>query len=55
MNTVEKITCPNCNTEIDVNLALSQEIETRLKKEYAAQNSKHLSEIEKLQKEKKRN
>ena len=52
MNTAEKITCPNCNTEIDVNMALSQEIETRLKTEYAAQNSKHLAEIEKLQKEK---
>ena len=52
MNTVEKITCPNCNTEIDVNMALSHEIETRLKAEYTAQNNRHLAQIEKLQKEK---
>ena len=52
MNTVEKITCPNCNTVIDVNMALSQEIEARLKTEYAAEAGKHLAEIEKLKKEK---
>jgi hypothetical protein len=33
MNTVEKIRCPNCGTEIDVNMALSHEIEERLKTE----------------------
>ncbi|MDR3301390.1 MAG: DUF2130 domain-containing protein [Spirochaetaceae bacterium] len=52
MNTVEKIRCPNCGTEIDVNMALSHEIEGRLKTEFSAQNSKHLAEIDKLQKEK---
>ena len=52
MNTVEKITCSNCGMEIDVNMALSRRIEEQLKTEYAAQNSRHLAEIEKLQKEK---
>jgi len=52
MNTVEKIRCTNCGTEIDVNKALSREIETRLKTEYSTQSSKHLAEIEKLKKEK---
>jgi hypothetical protein len=52
MNTVEKIKCPSCGTEIDVNTALSHEIEVRLKTEYSVQNSKHLAEIEKLKKEK---
>jgi hypothetical protein len=52
MNTVEKIKCPNCGTVIDVNMALSHEIEEKLKIEYTAQNKKHLEEIEKLQKEK---
>jgi len=52
MNTVEKIKCPNCGTGIDVNMALSHEIEEQLKIEYTAQNKKHLAEIEKLQKEK---
>jgi hypothetical protein len=33
MNTVEKIRCPNCNTEIDVNTALSHEIEVAIIKE----------------------
>jgi hypothetical protein len=40
MNTVEKIKCPNCGTEVDVNMALSQKIEERLKAEYAAQKEK---------------
>ncbi|MDR3020245.1 MAG: DUF2130 domain-containing protein [Treponema sp.] len=52
MNTVEKITCQKCGAEIDVNMALSREIETRLKTEYDAQSNRHLAEIEKLQKEK---
>ena len=52
MNTVDKIRCPNCSTEIDVNMALSHEIEERFKLEYSAQNKKNLVEIEKLQKEK---
>jgi hypothetical protein len=52
MNTVEKIKCPNCGTEIDVNMALSYEIETRLKKESSAEIRKFHVEIEKLQKEK---
>jgi hypothetical protein len=52
MNTVERIKCPNCGKEIDVNMALSHEIEEQLKIEYTAQNKKHLAEIEKLQKEK---
>lgn len=52
MNTVEKIRCPKCGTEIDVNTALSHEIEERLKNEFADQNSRHLAEIKKLQKEK---
>jgi hypothetical protein len=52
MNMVEKIRCPKCGTEIDVNLALSHEIEERLKTEFSVQNGKNLAEIEKLQKEK---
>ena len=52
MNTVEKIKCPNCSTEIDVNMALSHEIEERLKMEFSARNNRNLAEIEKLQKEK---
>jgi hypothetical protein len=52
MNTVEKIKCPNCGTGIDVNMALSHEIEEQLKIEYTAQSKKHFAEIEKLQKEK---
>ncbi|MDR2629556.1 MAG: DUF2130 domain-containing protein [Spirochaetaceae bacterium] len=52
MNVVEKIKCPKCGTEIDVNTALSHEIEERLKVEFSAQSSKHLAEIEKLQLEK---
>ena len=52
MNTVEKIKCPSCGTEIDVNMALSHKIEERLKTEFSAQSSKQLAEIEKLQKEK---
>jgi len=52
MNTVENIKCPKCGTEIDVNMALSHEIETQLKTEYNAQNKKYLDEIEKLQNEK---
>jgi hypothetical protein len=52
MNTVEKIRCPKCGMEIDVNMALSHEIEERLKTEFSVQNGKHLAEIEKLQKEK---
>jgi hypothetical protein len=52
MNTVEKIKCPNCGTGIDVNMALSHEIEEQLKIEYAAQNKNNLVEIKKLQKEK---
>ncbi|MCL2007359.1 MAG: DUF2130 domain-containing protein [Treponema sp.] len=52
MNTVEKITCPKCNTEIDVNMALSQEIETRLKTEIEASISKEKEkEYNKLLKE----
>ena len=39
MNTVEKIKCPNCGTEIDVNMALSHEVEAAItikkEKEYA--------------------
>jgi hypothetical protein len=53
MNTVEKIRCSNCGTEIDVNMALSHEIEERLKIEFSAQSSRHLAEIDRLQKEKK--
>jgi hypothetical protein len=52
MNTVEKIKCPKCGTEIDVNMALSNEIETRLKAEFSAESRKAQVEIEKLQKEK---
>jgi hypothetical protein len=52
MNTVEKIKCKNCGAEIDVNMALSHEIEERLKTEYSIQNERHLAEIEKLKKEK---
>jgi len=52
MNTVEKIKCPNCGTGIDVNRALSHEIEEQLKIEYTAQSKKHFAEIEKLRKEK---
>ena len=52
MNTVDKIKCPNCGTEVDVNMALSHEIEERLKIEFTAQSNQHLAEIEKLQKEK---
>jgi hypothetical protein len=52
MNTVEKIKCQNCGTEIDVNMALSHEIEERLKTEYSAQNKRNIAEIEKLKKEK---
>jgi hypothetical protein len=52
MNTVEKIKCPNCGTVIDVNTALSREIEDQLKIEYDVQSKNHLAEIEKLQKEK---
>ncbi|GMO15246.1 MAG: DUF2130 domain-containing protein [Termitinemataceae bacterium] len=52
MNTVEKIKCPACGAEVDVNTALSHEIEARLKTEYSAQAGKQLAEIEKLKKEK---
>jgi len=52
MNTVEKIKCPNCKIEIDVNMALSNEIETRLKTEFSAQTGRHLAEIAKLKNEK---
>jgi len=52
MNTVERIKCPNCGKEINVNMALSHEIEEQLKTEYTAQNMKHLAVIDKLQKEK---
>jgi len=52
MNTVEKIRCPNCGTEVDVNMALSHEIEARLKTEFSEQNSKFLAEIKKLKEEK---
>jgi hypothetical protein len=52
MNTVERIKCPNCGTGIDVNVALSHEIEEQLKTEYSARNIKHLAEIARLQKEK---
>jgi hypothetical protein len=52
MNTVEKIRCKSCGAEIDVNMALSHEIEERLKTEFSAQSSKHLAEIDRLQKEK---
>jgi hypothetical protein len=40
MNTVEKIRCQNCGAEIDVNRALSHEIEARLKTEYSAEKEK---------------
>ncbi|MCL2831981.1 MAG: DUF2130 domain-containing protein [Treponema sp.] len=33
MNTVDKIKCPACGTEIDVNMILSRDIEARLKKD----------------------
>ena len=52
MNTVDKIKCPACGTEIDVNMALSHEIEERLKVEFSSQNNKNLYEIARLQKEK---
>jgi len=52
MNTVDKIKCPACGTEIDVNMALSHEIEERLKMEFSSQNNKNLYEIARLQKEK---
>jgi len=52
MNTVDKIKCPACGTEIDVNMALSHEIEERLKMEFSNQNNKNLYEIARLQKEK---
>jgi len=52
MNTVDKIKCPICGTEIDVNMALSHEIEERLKMEFSNQNNKNLDEIARLQKEK---
>ncbi|MDR0473855.1 MAG: DUF2130 domain-containing protein, partial [Treponema sp.] len=52
MNTIEKIRCQKCGTEIDVNTALSREIEEGLKTEFSAQISRHLAEIDKLQKEK---
>ena len=52
MNTVDKIKCPNCGTDIDVNMALSNEIESKLKTEYSAQSSKYMAEIERLKKEK---
>jgi len=52
MNSVDKIKCQNCGTEIDVNMALSHEIEMRLKTEFSIQNSKNLIKIEKLRKEK---
>ena len=52
MNTVEKIKCPACGTYIDVNTALSNEIETKLQAEYSARNNKNIAEIEKLKKEK---
>jgi hypothetical protein len=43
MNTVEKIKCQNCGIEIDVNKALSHEIETRLKTEYSAEKEREYS------------
>lgn len=52
MNTVEKIKCPNCLAEIDVNKILSHDIEERIKLEFSSQNNRNLAEIEKLQKEK---
>ncbi|MCL2064691.1 MAG: DUF2130 domain-containing protein [Candidatus Cloacimonetes bacterium] len=53
MKSVEKIKCHECGAEIDVNTALSNEIETKLKTEFIIQNQKHLEEIERLQKENK--
>ncbi|MCL2094163.1 MAG: DUF2130 domain-containing protein [Treponema sp.] len=52
MNTVDTISCPKCGIEIDVNRALSQEIESRIKTEFSAENKKHQKEIEILKKEK---
>jgi hypothetical protein len=52
MNPSEKIKCHNCGASIDVNAAMSSEIREKLKAEYAAQNTKNLAEIEKLQREK---
>ena len=42
MNTVDKIKCPNCGKEIDVNMALSHEIETKILKEQEAEFSRRL-------------
>jgi hypothetical protein len=52
MDTVEKIKCPSCGAEIDVNMALSHEIGVRLKKEFSAESRRAQAEIERLQKEK---
>jgi hypothetical protein len=42
MNTVEKIKCPSCGTEIDVNMALSHEIEATILKEKEKEYIKRL-------------
>ena len=42
MNTVEKIKCPNCGTEIDVNMVLSQEVEAVIIKEKEKEYTKRL-------------
>ncbi|GAB6391506.1 MAG: DUF2130 domain-containing protein [Treponematales bacterium] len=51
MEAVEKIKCPQCGVEIDVNAALRREIEDKMKADVAAQNAKYLSEIKKLKEE----
>ncbi|MDR2509452.1 MAG: DUF2130 domain-containing protein [Spirochaetaceae bacterium] len=52
MPTVEKIKCPHCGMEVDVNAALGRQLEERFKAQYAERNGKYLAEIERLQKEK---
>ena len=52
MKSVEKIKCFKCGVEIDVNEALSNEIEAKLKIDFSNQSQKYIDEIEKLQKEK---
>ncbi|MCL2381558.1 MAG: DUF2130 domain-containing protein [Treponema sp.] len=52
MNTVEKIRCPGCGAEIDVNKALSHEIETRIGKEKEKEYAQRLNlELDKKGKE----
>jgi hypothetical protein len=51
MEIAEKLRCPNCGTEIDVNAAWRHEIEEQMRTEFADLNAKHRAEVDKLRKE----